>query len=128
MITFVRELELGNTAKAEVVDRHDAELRPMIEALVSRFPFRGSCNVQSRATAHGIIPFEINCRISGTNSVRSRFGFRDVAYTVQEYLLDLTPDAPRIMRGSAIRVIMDLIYPGIGLDEVCNRFDDYRIS
>ncbi len=128
MITFVRELEQGNTAKAEVVDRHDAQLRPMIEALVARFPFRGSCNLQTRATLDGIIPFEINCRISGTNSVRSQFGFRDVAYTVQEYLLQQVPDAPQITHGSAIRVIMDVIYPGISLDAVCNRFDDYRIS
>jgi carbamoyl-phosphate synthase large subunit len=127
-ITFVRELEQGNTAKAEVVDRHDAELHPMIEALVAAFPFRGSCNLQARATKRGIIPFEINCRISGTNSVRSQFGFRDVAYTVQEYLYGQVPDAPRLSRGSAIRVIMDVIYPGIGLDQVRNRFDDHGIS
>lgn len=128
MITFARELEQGNTARAEVVDRHDAQLRPMVEALVASFPFRGSCNLQSRATRNGVVPFEINCRISGTNSVRSQFGFRDVAYTVQEYLYGQAPDAPRITRGSAIRVIMDVIYPGIGLDQVRDRFDEFRIS
>lgn len=128
MITFVRELEQGNTAKAEVVDRHDDELRPMIESLVAKFPFRGSCNLQTRATPRGIVPFEINCRISGTNSIRSQFGFRDVAYTVQEYLYDQVPDATQITHGSAIRVIMDVIYPGIGLDQVRNRFDKYRLS
>ena len=128
MITFVRELEQGNTAKAEVVDRHDTELAPMIEAMIAKFPFRGSCNLQTRATPRGIVPFEINCRVSGTNSVRSQFGFRDVAYTVQEYLYGQIPDAPQITRGSAIRVMMDIIYPGIGLDEVRNRFDGYRLS
>lgn len=128
MITFVRELEQGNTALAEVVDRHDAQLRGLVEGLVARFPFRGSCNLQTRATPRGIVPFEINCRISGTNSVRSQFGFRDVAYTVQEYLYGQPPDAPQITPGSAIRVIMDIIYPGIGLDQVRNRFDRHRIS
>jgi carbamoyl-phosphate synthase large subunit len=128
LITLARELEQGNTAKCEVIDRHDGELRAMIEALVARFPFRGSCNLQTRATVSGVIPFEINCRISGTNSVRSQFGFRDVAYTIQEYLYDQVPDEPRITKGSAIRVIMDIIYPGITLDQVSNRFDDHRIS
>lgn len=127
-ITFSRELEQGNTARCEVVTRHDAELGRMIQALVSSFPFRGSCNLQSRATDRGVIPFEINCRISGTNSVRSQFGFRDVAYTVQEYLYDQVPDAPLVTGGCAIRVMMDVIYPGIGLDQVSNRSDDFWIS
>lgn len=128
MITFVRELEQGNTAKAEVVERHDARLRPMIEAMVANFAFRGSCNLQSRVTARGIVPFEINCRISGTNSIRSQFGFRDVAYTIQEYLYGQAPDAPHVIPGCAIRVMMDIIYPGIGLEQVSDRFDDHRIA
>lgn len=128
MITFVRELEQGNTAQAEVIARHDAQLRPMVEAMVAKFAFRGSCNLQSRVTKRGIVPFEINCRISGTNSLRSQFGFRDVAYTMQEYLYGQVPDAPQVTPGCAIRVMMDIIYPGIGLEQVSNRFDNYRIS
>jgi carbamoyl-phosphate synthase large subunit len=128
LITFARELEQGNTALCEVVERHDDELRQMIQALISKFPFRGSCNLQTRATTRGVIPFEINCRISGTNSVRSQFGFRDVAYTVQEYLYDQAPDAPDITSGCAIRLMMDIIYPGIRLEQVSNRFDAFRIS
>lgn len=127
LVTLSRELEQGNTARCEVVQQHDGALRAMIEAMIAAFPFRGSCNLQTRVTAKGIVPFEINCRISGTNSVRAQFGFRDVAYTVQEYLLGQTPDACALTRGSAIRVIMDIIYPGIGLDQVANRFDDHRI-
>lgn len=128
MITFVRELEQGNTSQAEVVARHDPQLRPMIEAMVGKFAFRGSCNLQSRVTARGIMPFEINCRISGTNSLRSQFGFRDVAYTMQEYLYGQPPEVPQVTHGCAIRVMMDIIYPGIGLEQVSNRFDNYRIS
>ena len=128
LITFVRELEQGNTARCEVVQSHDDELERMIRALISKFAFRGSCNLQTRATAHGVIPFEINCRISGTNSIRAQFGFRDVAYTVQEYLYNQVPDAPKITGGCAIRLMMDIIYPGLQLDHVSNRYDAFRIS
>lgn len=127
MITFARELEQGNTARCEVVTRHDRELRALVESIIAAFPFRGSCNLQTRATSAGVVPFEINCRISGTNSVRSQFGFRDVAYTVQEYLFGRQPDAPAITAGSAIRVIMDIIYPDLGLDQIRDRFDKHRI-
>ena len=126
-ITFVRELEQGNTSRCEVVDRYDAEMDALIGALIAAFPFRGSCNLQTRVTDRGIIPFEINCRISGTNSIRSQFGFRDVAYTVQEYLYGRTPDSPAISRGCAIRMMVDIIYPNMGLDEVTTRFDNFRI-
>ena len=71
---------------------------------------------------------EIYCRISGTNSLRSQFGFRDVAYTMQEYLYGQVPEAPQVTPGCAIRVMMDIIYPGIGLEQVSNRLDNYRIS
>ena len=127
LITFARELEQGNTARCEVIDHHDGALRSMILALLEAFPFRGSCNLQTRVTTRGIVPFEINCRISGTNSVRSQFGFRDVAYTVQEYLYGRAPDAPLVSRGCAIRVIMDVIYPERTLADVTNRFDEHRI-
>jgi carbamoyl-phosphate synthase large subunit len=59
--------------------------------------------------------------------VRSQFGFRDVAYTVQEYLYGRAPDAPLVSRGCAIRVIMDVIYPERTLADVTNRFDEHRV-
>lgn len=126
-ITFERELEQGNTARCEVVDSHDRELAELIGRMVERFPFRGSCNLQTRVTADGIIPFEINCRISGTNSVRSQFGFPDVAYTVQELYHGRQPDAPAITMGSAVRIMMDVIYPGRRLADITNRNDPHRV-
>ena len=95
--------------------------------MIHHFPFRGSCNVQSRVTSMGIIPFEINCRISGTNSVRSQFGFNDVAYTVQEYLLSQRPAPPKVIKGTALRVILDIIYPEKSLLEITNRKDKFYI-
>lgn len=127
LITFSRELEHGNTSRCEVVRDHDAGISEMIDALNSKFAFRGSCNLQMRVTRRGIIPFEINCRISGTNSIRSQFGFRDVAYTVQEYLYDRQPDAPNVSGGCAIRMLVDIIYPGRQLNQVSDNSDHFRI-
>ncbi len=127
-ITLERQLELGNTSRCEVVDVYDSELAELLKAMVRAFPFRGSCNLQSRVTQHGVIPFEINCRISGTNSVRSQFGFPDVAYAVQELLLEQPLPAPRITKGSALRIMMDVIYPGRKLADISNNADSFRIS
>ena len=127
LITFVRELEQGNTAKAEVVMDYDGQMQDMIRKILLHYHFRGSCNIQSRVTENGIIPFEINCRISGTNSIRSQFGFKDVAYTVQEYFLNEVPEMPDVKPGTALRVILDIIYPGKKLNEICNKNDSFYI-
>jgi len=126
-ITMERELEQGNTSRCQVVTNYDTAMREIINQIVAHFPFRGSCNIQSRVTNNGIIPFEINCRISGTNSVRAQLGFNDVAYTVQELFLRQVPDSPRIMKGSALRVILDVIYPNKTLAEISNRDDEFWI-
>ena len=126
-ITLERELEHGNTSRAEVCTAHDEELGALLRQMVAAFPFRGSCNVQTRVTAAGVVPFEINCRISGTNSVRSQLGFPDVAYTVEELLLGRAPEAPRITKGSALRIILDLVYPETPLNGIRDRNDNFRI-
>ena len=126
-ITFVRELESGNTSKAEVVFDYNEELEGLIRKIMQHYPFRGSCNIQSRVTKNGIVPFEINCRISGTNSVRSQFGFNDVAYTVEEYLFDREPTKPKVEKGTALRVIVDIIYPHRTMKDIRNKHDDFYI-
>lgn len=126
-ITMERELEQGNTSRCEVVFQYNNAVREIIQQAVLKFPFRGSCNIQARVTSKGIIPFEINCRISGTNSVRAQLGFNDVAYTVEELFFNRQPPLPQVRKGCAIRVIHDLIYPDISLHEVSDCHDDFRI-
>lgn len=126
-ITMERELDQGNTSRCEVVFHHEKAIGEMVSRIIAHFPFRGSCNIQSRVTQNGIVPFEINCRISGTNSVRSQLGFNDVAYTVQELFLRQPPDAPRIRKGSALRIILDVIYPDKSLSEITDRNDKFWI-
>ena len=127
LITLSRELEQGNTVRCQVKQAHDEELYALVEQMILAFPFRGSCNVQSRITDAGIVPFEINCRISGTNSIRAQFGFPDVEWTVREYLLGEPLSSPNITSGCAVRVMLDVIYPGRTLAQVSGRQDSHRI-
>lgn len=112
MITLSRSLANGSTSTCRVTTDYDAALQPILEQMIAHAPLLGSANLQSIATADGrIVPFEVNCRISGTNSIRSNFGFKDVLYTLQEYLYDQAPEAPQIIPGVAVRVLLDVIYP-----------------
>ncbi|MEQ9467091.1 MAG: ATP-grasp domain-containing protein [Ekhidna sp.] len=127
-ITFIRELDAGNTSKAEVTFEFNSELESIILQLIKNFDCRGSINLQSKVTKKGIIPFEINSRISGTNSLRPHFGFKDVRYTVQEWLFKTEPDTPEVRPGCAMRVIHDIIYPDISLAEIKNNKDNFRLQ
>jgi len=111
-ITLLRYLDNGATSQCKVVFEHDDKLRAILDGIVQHSDIRGAANLQSIVTPDGEIhPFEVNCRISGTNSIRSNFGFDDVKYTIQEYLYDLKPDTPVVKGGVAVRILMDVIYP-----------------
>ncbi|WP_436517199.1 ATP-grasp domain-containing protein [Ekhidna sp. To15] len=126
-ITFVRELDSGNTSKAEVTFEYEEELQKIIDKFIESFDCVGSINIQSKVTAKGIIPFEINSRISGTNSLRPHFGFPDVKFTVQEWLFNQKPEAHTVTSGCALRVIDDIIYSDIALSEIKNDKDNFEL-
>jgi carbamoyl-phosphate synthase large subunit len=110
-ITFERSLENGTTTHCKVVDKYDEKLQNILERIIAVSEIKGSANIQSIVTTSGnIIPFEINCRISGTNSIRANFGFKDVQYTIEEYLLKNKPTSPNVKKGIATRILMDVIY------------------
>ncbi|SCY38469.1 ATP-grasp domain-containing protein [Flavobacterium caeni] len=112
LLTMERELSNGATSKSKVVREFDAALEPILSKMIAAGGLRGSLNLQSIVDANGtIIPFEVNCRISGTNSIRHNLGFQDVKYTLQEYLFDEQPDAVHTIDGIAIRLLYDVIYP-----------------
>ena len=111
-INLERKLENGATNECFVNRQYDKELKNILEKMIQVNHFVGSANLQSIVTEAGeIIPFEVNCRISGTNSIRSNFGFEDVKYTLEEHLYNISPSKPNIIEGTAIRVLMDVIYP-----------------
>ncbi len=111
-ITFERELENGATVLCRATGQYDALILPIIHQMVEYFTIKGSCNIQYiLSSEQQCIPFEINGRISGTNSIRTNFGFRDVQWTLQEYLLGEPLENAEITTGVATRILMDVIYP-----------------
>jgi len=112
LINMERSLENGATNYCKVNFEYDKQLQSMAEKMIAHSDLKGSFNIQSIVNKEGeIIPFEINCRISGTNSIRTHFGFRDVEYTAKELLLGETIKQPTIIPGVAHRILMDVIYP-----------------
>jgi carbamoyl-phosphate synthase large subunit len=119
LFTLERSLTNGTTTKAKVIFDHDEKIRKIAQAIIDLGGMRGSFNIQSIVNTSGeVIPFEINCRISGTNSIRHQLGFPDVKFAIQEYLLNQNPDRFTPIRGVATRILMDVIYPD------CTDFED----
>lgn len=112
LFSMERSLTNGTTTESKVVFQYDAVVRVMAQKMIDLGGLMGSFNIQSIVIESGeIIPFEINCRISGTNSIRHNLGFQDVKYAIQEYLLDMKPDEPKPIEGIATRILVDVIYP-----------------
>ncbi len=112
IFTMERSLTNGTTTESKVVFNFDAVLLEIAQKMIDLGGLSASFNIQSIVTAENeIIPFEINCRISGTNSIRHNLGFQDVKYAIQEYLLDEIPDEPKPIEGIATRILMDVVYP-----------------
>lgn len=118
-ITFHRELVQGMTERCEVTFDYESKMLAIMDAMLQVFELSGPVNVQAIVTTDGrVTPFEVNCRYSGTNSIRSQLGFEDVKYGVQEHLLLQEPDQPEIRTGCAVRILMDIVYPDQGLAQV----------
>lgn len=128
IMTFVRSLFHGTTTICEVTSKYDNKLKKIIKTIVNNFDIKGSCDIQSIVTADDlIVPFEVNCRLSGTNSIRGQFGFEDVRYTIEEYLFNKIPRKPSIKKGSAIRIWMDIIYPDAKLNDIKDKSTKHYI-
>lgn len=118
-IALERRLDSGTTIACEVTRDLDSQLSPLLDTLSESMRLAGSCNLQMIVTEdRELVPFEVNCRLSGTTSIRARLGFPDARWTVEEWLLGLHPEPPAIISGSAVRLLMDVVYPSVGLDRV----------
>lgn len=124
LVTMVRSLENGATTYCKVVKDYDEELEKIAISIIEKSDIKGAFNIQSIVKETGeIMPFEINCRISGTNSIRSQFGFQDVIYTIEELLYNKEIKKPEVSCGVAYRYLADVIYPN-GVDNG-NSSDNY---
>ena len=125
-ITMERSLENGTTNECRVINSYDEFIQRILEKIIACTIIKGASNIQSIINEKNeIIPFELNCRISGTNSIRSHFGFDDVKYTLQEYLYNIEPDKPNIRTGVATRILMDVIYPNVQNFDECINNNNY---
>lgn len=121
IFTMERELTNGTTSKSKVLFQYDDDLKIIIQKMIDLKGLKGSFNLQSIVTTDNqIVPFEVNCRISGTNSIRHNLGFQDVKYTIQEYLYNQKPDEPKPINGIATRILLDVIYPEATIEEALN--------
>lgn len=114
-VTMERSLVHGTTMACRVSnDLNELVLQAAVD-VARALEVRGPCNLQGVATDAGPVLFEVNCRFSGTTSIRHNFGFRDVEYAVGEWLFGRTPVAPEVdPQASAERILLDVIYPGDG--------------
>jgi carbamoyl-phosphate synthase large subunit len=111
LITMERTLENGATTYCKVVNSYNDKITEIVQRMLKVVDFKGSFNVQSIVSVDNEIhPFEINCRISGTNSIRHHFGFKDVKYTIDELLYSKVPETISISEGVAYRYLADVIY------------------
>ena len=110
-ITMERTLENGATTYCKVIKDFDDQIQLILTNMAKYSDLTGAFNVQSIVCNNKIIPFEVNCRISGTNSIRSHFGFQDVLYTIEELLFEKKISKPDIKTGTAFRFLADVIYP-----------------
>lgn len=120
ILSMWRELANGTTVSCVVTHEYEEELRAIILKIVQNYKIVGACNMQSRITSEGrIVPFEINGRISGTNSIRPSFGFDDLRYILNEYLYDKPLPKFEIKQGAALRILKDIIYEDLeSLDDI----------
>lgn len=118
-ISLERELRHGATERCHVVHDTDRATAHIATTLAEKAGVRGSCNVQGIVDRDGTYRvFEVNARISGTASIRHHLGFRDVAWTIDEHLLDRRPAPAEVIDGCAIRFLADVIYPNGTLDDI----------
>ncbi len=127
-ITFDRKLANGTTIECKVVTKYDNSLRVILQKIVDNSDIMGSFNLQAIVTQDGkIVPFEINCRISGTNSIRHNLGFQDVKYGIEEWLFNNKLPQPKITKGVACRILLDVIYPNASETEEFNANSNFKL-
>jgi len=72
-------------------------------SIANALEFAGSLNIQLMLTEAGAVPFELNCRFSGTTAVRAHFGFNEPEMALRSFFYKEAVPAPVIRAGVAMR-------------------------
>ncbi len=86
VITLKRDLNSCGISNTAIVV-NDEEIRKLCVKIARALNFKGSINIQLRKTEQGIFVFEINPRYSSTTAIRAHFGFCDVEWILDTYLM-----------------------------------------
>jgi carbamoyl-phosphate synthase large subunit len=119
-IAFERVLRYGITFFCVRKASFEKEARELAIRISHGFSVRGPCNIQGRFDRHSNFQImEMNCRFSGTCSIRAQLGFNDVAFLLDEYVGNRRPTIIPLLIGGAYRTISDTIVMGATrLDEL----------
>lgn len=118
-ITFERELTNGMTSECQTLTKYDDQLIEMAKKIRDNFDMLGPFNIQARINQEDkVIPFEINCRYSGTNSIRHQLGFNDVEYGIKEHIFNEEVEDFKVKIGCATRIYLDIVYEDKKLKEI----------
>ena len=98
---FERKLQNGTTYKGMVA--FDRQIHKLLVKIGKTFKPRGMLNVQLRVTERGPVPFELNCRCSGTTAIRAHFGYNEPEMLIRNYVLGEDLKTPEIKQGKAFR-------------------------
>jgi carbamoyl-phosphate synthase large subunit len=117
VIAMRRILSNGSTSVAEVV--FDEEIENYCKKIAENLDTTSPFNVQLRVCDKTGKPlcFEINMRLSGTTSIRHKFGFKDCEAWLQEmYFNHDSRDLFKVASGVAIRYEEEIYFKGKSLD------------
>ena len=118
-ITFERELTNGMTSECQTITDYDDQLIKMAKQIKDNFEMLGPFNIQARINSKGkVIPFEINCRYSGTNSIRHQLGFNDVECGIREHIFNERVEDFKVRSGCATRIYLDIVYENTSLKDI----------
>tara|TARA_B100001093_G_C26840305_1_gene1020248 strand:+ start:969 stop:2024 length:1056 start_codon:yes stop_codon:yes gene_type:complete len=108
--TARRTLKNGASWVVEV-DEFEAPAE-MLMQIAKHIDVVGSFNVQLMMTPRGAVPFEFNCRFSGTTAVRASFGFNEPEMAIRSFLLRQSLSLPKIRKGVAFRYLEEVFIEG----------------
>ena len=111
-----RDLRDGATYRAEISVWPD--IHELLCAIGKALRPRGVLNVQLRRTAHGLIPFELNIRCSGTTAIRAHFGYNEPEMMLRHYALGEQLVIPRPRTGYAFRYWNEVFIEGVSRDDL----------
>jgi len=115
-ITMRRKLINGTSWITEVVKNE--KIDNIILRIAKILKVEGPFNIQLGIGKNGPVPFEFNCRYSGTTCIRAYFGFNEPLMYLKNYILNKKLLKPRIKNGSCFRYLNEIFLDDCSINEL----------